>query len=327
MNKWDIKIYKSNDWKTQLKVKLEKESIWLTQEQIAILFWVNRPAITKHILNISKSEELDINQVCSKMEHTATDWKKYKTKFYNLDMIVSVWYRVNSKQATQFRIWSNKIIKDYIIKWYSINKKRLEEKWLNELENTINIFKKTLWSWDLTKDEALGLLDIITKYTNSWLLLQNYDEDKLNTQWSTQEINYKLEASEAYESILELKTDLINKNQATDLFAKPKDREVLESVFWNIYQTFSWNDLYTSVEEKAANLLYFIVKDHHFFDWNKRTWAFLFILFLAKNKILFDIDWNRKINDRALVAITLLIAESNPKDKKIMVRLVLNLIN
>lgn len=327
MNKGEIKIFQSKDWNTEILVRFEKDTIWLSQEQISLLFWVNRPAVTKHINNIFLSWELDINSVCSILEHTAKDGKNYKKKFYNLDMIISVWYRVNSKEATKFRIWASKILKEYLIKWYSINQKILQEKWLKELESTINLVKKSLKSWDLSKDEALGLLDIITNYTNSWLLLQNYDSNKLLNIWKTRILDYKLDSREALNSIQELKKDLINKKQASKLFANEKDKDSLEGIFWNIYQTFDSQELYESTEEKAANLLYFIIKDHPFCDWNKRSWAFLFILFLAKNNILYDSNWEKKINDRALVAITLLIAESNPKDKEIMIKLLINLIN
>lgn len=327
MNKGEIKIYQAKTWNTEIQVKFEKDTVWLNQEQISALFGIDRTVITKHINNIFKAEELDKNQVCAKNAHTASDWKIYQTNFYNLDMIISVWYRVNSKQATNFRIWATSILKDYLIKWYSVNQKRIQEKWYKELEETLSIFKKTLKSWNLSQEEAVWLLDIITNYTNTWLLLQNYDENKLYKSWKTTKLDYKLEANEATESLMELKQNLSNKKEATDLFAKPREKEILQGIFWNIYQTFGWVDLYNSVEEKAANLLYFIVKDHPFFDGNKRSWAFLFILFLAKNHILFDKNWNKKINDRALVAITLLIAESNPKDKEIMVKVLVNLIN
>ena len=242
-------------------------------------------------------------------------------------MIISVWYRVNSKQATNFRIWATWILKEYLIKGYSINNNRLQEKWYKELEQTLNLFKNTLNTWNLSQDETLWLLDIITNYTNTWLLLQNYDENNLIQSWNTEKLDYKLEANEAFQSLMELKENLLNKKEATDLFAKPFEKDWLKGIFWNIYQTFWWVYLYNSVEEKAANLLYFIVKDHPFSDGNKRSWAFLFILFLAKNHILFDKNWDKKINDRALVAITLLIAESNPKDKNVMVKLLVNLIN
>lgn len=328
-----IIIYQSKDWKTNLQVNLENESVWLTQEQISLLFWVNRPAITKHINNIIKSWELNEKVVSSILEHTTKHWAiKWKTQtkeinYYNLDMIISVWYRVNSKEATKFRIWATSILKDYLINWYSLNQKRLQEKWMKELESAVNLIQKSLKSGDLSKDEALGLLDIITNYTNSWLLLQNYDLDNLGELWKTKKLDYKLDSKEAYDSILALKKDLMSKGQASELFGNLREEKWLQGIFWNIYQTFDSVELYETTEEKAANLLYFVVKDHPFSDWNKRSWAFLFILFLAKNNILFDNAWNKKINDRALVAITLLIAQSNPKDKDIMVKLLINLIN
>lgn len=157
MNKGEIKIFQSNDGVTEIQTKFENDTVWLTQEQISLLFWVDRTVITKHINNIFKSDELGKNQVCAKNAHTASDWKIYQTNFYNLDMIISVWYRVNSKQATNFRIWSTSILKDYLIKWYSINKRRLEDKWLQELEQTMKLFKNTLGSWNLWKEEALEI--------------------------------------------------------------------------------------------------------------------------------------------------------------------------
>lgn len=324
MNKGEIQIYKASSWNTEIQVKLENETVWLSQADIQLLFWRDQSVISRHINNIFKEKELDKESTMQKM-HIANSDKP--VSFYNLDVIISVWYRVKSLEWTQFRIWANNILKEYLIKWYAVNQKRLEEKWYKELENTLNLFKNTLKSWNLSQDEAIWLLDIITNYTNTWLLLQNYDENNLLDSWKTKNLDYKLESDEALQSLMELKWNLISKNEATDLFAKQRENEILKWIFWNIYQTFWWLDLYNSVEEKAANLLYFIVKDHPFFDWNKRSWAFLFILFLAKNHILFDNNGNKKINDRALVAITLLIAESNPKDKEIMVKLLINLIN
>lgn len=323
-NKGEMIIFQAKTWNTEIQVKLENDTVWLRQTDMQLLFWRDQSVVSRHISNVFTENELDKKSNMQKM-HIANSDKP--VAFYSLDVIISVWYRVKSQEWTQFRIWSNKILKDYLIKWYSVNKKRLQEKWYKELEQTVELFKKTLKSWDLSQDEAMWLLDIITNYTNTWLLLQNYDEDKLVESWNTEKLDYKLEAKEAFESILELKQNLINKKEATELFANPIEHDWLKGIFWNIYQTFWWDDLYRTVEEKAAHLLYFVVKDHPFSDWNKRSWAFLFILFLAKNHILFDNQWNKKINDRALVAITLLIAESNPKDKNIMVRLLVNLIN
>lgn len=320
----NVVIYQWDNWEIFLKEDFKNDTVWANQKQISEIFWVDRTVVTKHINNIFKDWELDEKSNVQKM-HIANSDKP--VKIYNLDIVLSIWYRTNSTKAMEFRKWANKILKEYIINWYSLNKKRLQEKWYKELENTINLFKNTLKSGDLSEYEALWLLEIITKYTNTWLLLQKYDEDNLIDYWKTKQINYKLEAIEAYESILELKKDLMKSWQASNLFANPIQKDWLQSIFWNIYQTFWWNELYETTEEKAANLLYFIVKDHPFSDWNKRSWAFLFILFLAKNKLLIDENGERKINDRALVAITLLIAESNPKDKNIMVKLVINLIN
>lgn len=329
-NKWQIKIYENNIWNIEVQVNFEEETVWLDSNQIAKIFWRDRTTIQRHIKNIYSSWELDEELTCAKNAQVQVEWKRKVIRdksLYNLDLILAVWYKTNSKSASQFRKWASNIIKDHLLKWYSINQKRLQENGYKELEKTIDLFKKTLSTGNLSQEEALWLLSIITKYTNTWLLLQKYDENSLQELWKTKTINYKLESKEANESLSELKQNLINKWQATELFANPREKDVLEWIFWNIYQTFAWEELYNSIEEKAANLLYFVVKNHPFTDGNKRSWAFLFILFLAKNKILFDENKERKINDRALVAITLLIAESKPRDKEIMVKLVLNLIN
>jgi len=329
-NRKDIQIFQWKSWEIQFTWDLQKQTIWWNLNQIAELFWKDKSNISRHIKNIYKTWELSQEQTVAFFATVQKEWDKLverNIEYFNLDMILSIWYRVNSSQATKFRIWANNILKEYLIKGYTINQNRLQEKWLKELENTMNLIKKSLKSWDLSKDEALWLLDIITNYTNSWLLLQNYDEDNLDKHWKTKKLNYKLESKEAFESILKLKQNLIDKKEASQLFAQLRDTWWLESIFWNLYQTFWWKELYETTEEKAANLLYFVVKDHPFSDWNKRSWAFLFILFLAKNNILFDKTWNKKINDRALVAITLLIAESNPKDKDLMTKLLINLIN
>lgn len=326
----EIKIFQWVNWEIEFRWDNELQTIWWSLNQISELFWKDKSNISRHIKNIFKSWELSEKQTVAffaTVQKEGTKMVERKIEYYNLDMIISVWYRVNSKQATEFRIWATSVLKDYLINGYAINQKRLQEKWYKDLENTIALVKKSITSWVIWKDEALWLLEIITKYTNTWLLLQKYDEDDLKEKWTTQNINYKLEAKEAYESILELKKDLIKSWQATNLFAQMRDSEWLQSIFWNIYQTFDWVDLYPTVEEKIAHLLYFVVKDHPFSDWNKRSWAFLFILFLAKNNLLFDVNWDRKINDRALVAITLLVAESKPRDKEIMVKLIVNLID
>lgn len=325
MNK-EIVFYTTKHGDITIQPLIQNDTIWMSQEDIGKLFWKGRTTITEHLGNIFKEEELIKTEVILKVGNSDNSVGKGKT-LYNLDTIIAVGYRVNSKEATQFRIWATQILRDYITKWYALNHKRLQEKGYNEVEGAIQLVKKALESGDVSKDEALGLLDIVTSYTNTWLLLQKYDEDALTQEGKTKDTFYKLEAKEAEKALSELKKDLIAKTEATELFAHPKDTKALEGIFWNIYQTFWGSDLYPSLEEKAAHLLYFIIKDHPFTDGNKRSGAFLFILFLVKNNLLYESAWNRKINDRALVAITLLIAQSKPSEKELMTKLVVNLIN
>lgn len=317
-----VREYSSGDGGWELVVNINNNTVWLTQDQIARLFGTQRPAITKHIWNILKSWELEEDSVSSILERTASDGKNYKSKFYNLDMIISVGYRVNSKQATQFRIWATNILREYVIKWEVIH-----QKYHVSPIKLLEITKSLLDTGKIQDTDALGVLEVLANYSNTWLLLQKYDENNLLKEGKTKKLSHKLDAKEAYSSLQELKKNLRDKKEATDLFAKLRDEKALEWIFWNIYQTFWGTDLYPSLEEKAAHLLYFIIKDHPFVDGNKRSGAFLFILFLAKNNLLFDTQGQRKINDRALVAITLLIAESKPKDKEMMTTLVLNLIH
>ena len=320
-----IVIYKTSDWSYSIDVKLDKETIWISLKQLCILFWRDKSVISRHINNIFKSSELSRNQVVAKIATTAKDWKTYQVDYYNLDMIISVWYRVNSKKATEFRIWATSILKNHILKWFTVNQKRLNEVWFKELEHTTKLFRKVLKSKDISSDEAMWIIDVITRYSNSWLLLYKYDEDKLSTKWESTEIKYILDYKKAVENIKEFKSEIIKIWNWSNIFWN-EQWEWLKWIFWTIYNWFWDKDFYETIEEKAAHLLYFIIKDHPFTDWNKRIWAFLFILFLAKNKILFDETWERKINDRALVALTLLIAESKPEEKEIIVKVVLNLI-
>ncbi len=202
MNTWEIKIYKAKNGLAEIQVRLENESVWLSQWDMQILFWRDQSVISRHINNIFKEKELE-KESNMHFLHIANSDKP--VAFYNLDVIISVWYRVKSLEWTQFRIWATSILKQYLISWYAINQKRLQEKWYKELENTLALVKKAISSGDIWKDEALWLLDIITKYTNSWLLLQKYDEDSLPESGKTKDIYYKLQSKEALESIAELK--------------------------------------------------------------------------------------------------------------------------
>ncbi len=326
-----IQIYETPEGEVQLKVLFdpEKETIWMNLNQIAYLFGRDKSVISRHLKNIFKSGELDPNQTVANFATVQKEWTKLVKRdieYYNLDVILSVGYRVNSKRATRFRQRATKVLKQYLIKGYAINQQRLNQKKLQELENMINFIKRTISFKDLSKDELQGILEIITKYTQTWITLAKYDEWQISGEGKTKQLQFKLEAENALKAIEKLKESLMKQWQAWEGFGQLRDEAWLENIFANIYQTFGGQEVYPTIEEKAANLLYMIVKNHPFVDGNKRIWAFLFVLFLDKNGILYDENWEIKINHRALTAITLLIAQSNPKEKDMMINLVVELI-
>jgi death-on-curing family protein len=325
--KGEIIIYRDKQKKTTLEVRLEGETVWLSQAQIAQLFGTQRPGITKHLRNIFKSKELDPKSVRSILEHTALDGKAYKTQFYNLDAIISIGYRVNSQRATQFRVWATGVLRDHIIKGVTVNQKRIQElkgKQLDEFREALALLESAKQK-ALTKDETAGLLEVITDYANAWLLLQKYDEGTLGTDRVHRHVAYALTYADAKNAITELKKELLRKREAGDLFGMERGHG-LEAILGNLIQTFGGELLYPSVEEKAAHLLYFVIKDHPFADGNKRIGSFLFIMFLSQNNHLFTKKGERKINDNALVALALLIAESKPSQKEVMAKLIINLL-
>ncbi len=323
-SKGEIIIYQSKDKKIQLKVKLEHETVWLTQKQIAQLFGTQRPAITKHLNNIFKIGELKEISVCSILEHTASDGKKYQTKFYNLDVIISVGYRVNSSCATQFRIWATNILKRHIIDGYTLNEKRLKEQALKlrALQKAVKLIGSIKDRKQLEYKEAMGLLEVISDYNYALGLLDDYDYKRLKISQTSKKEKFIL----TYEFAIEAVNELRKKFGASGLFGVERDKSFKSSVD-SIYQTFDGKDLYPSIEEKGANLLYFIVKNHSFTDGNKRIAASIFLWFLEKNGILYKEDGSKRIADNALVALTLMIAESRPSERDIIVILLVNLIN
>ncbi len=327
MNKSEIKIYKTNEGKTSIEVKLEKETVWLNQYQLEVLFQTDRTSINRHIRNIYKTKELDENRTCAKIAQVQKEGErsvKRTIKYYNLDIIIAVGYRVNSKQGTEFRIWANQILKDYLIKGYAINQQRLEKQvaQLNKLKETIRILGNTLKYKELSNDESKGLLQIISDYSYALELLDQYDYQTLKIEnTSTKEI-YHLSYEEAIRQIELVKQTFRN----SDLFGHEKDDSFRSSIS-TIYQTFGGVDLYPSIEEKAANLLYFIVKNHSFSDGNKRIAAFIFLYFLERNTLLFSKNGKKRIADNALVALTLMIAVSKPEEKDTMIKVIVNLIN
>jgi len=319
----EIVIYEDGD--VSLELSVEDKTIWLDANDIATIFDVNRPAIVKHIGNIYKSKELHKETTCSILEQVAKDGKKRKKNFYNLDMIISIGYRVNSKKATNFRKWATNILNQYLIKGYALNQKKLQQQKLNELNKTIALIKQGLTNQELTLTEAKGFVEIVGEYAKSWALLQGYDEQSLQEVIQTKDEKFILGYDEAKEAIEALKKVLMHKGEATELFGREKAGEFKGNLL-NIYQSFGGSDLLPSLEAKAANLLYYIIKGHPFNDGNKRIGAYLFILFLHKNGILYKNNGESKINDNALASIALLVAQSNPNQKEIIIKLIMNML-
>ncbi len=327
-NKFDkgsIVIYKTKNKQIQLEVKLEKETVWLDAHQIAILFDVNRPAIVKHINNIYETDELNKNSTCSILEQVAADGKKRKMNLYSLDMIVSVGYRVNSFRATQFRIWATNVLKDHIINGYTLNEKRLlkQSEQLKELQGTI-AFLQSKARRKLLESKTQEILNLLSDYAKSISILEQYDTHKL-TLVKGKTPAFVLEYENCQNIVFQIKKELIDKKQASELFGQEVNRK-FESIVKNLYQTFGGKELYGSIEEKAAHLLYLTIKDHPFIDGNKRIASFLFVYFLDKNNYLYKNSGEKKINDNALAVLALLIAESNPKEKEVMVKIITNLL-
>ncbi len=316
-----IEIYQTKDNQTEIQVRLDNETVWLSQKQMAMLFDCSTDNISLHLKNIFKTKELNPDSVTEEFSVTATDGKKYKTKHYDLDTIISLGYRINSQRATQFRQWATQRLKDYLVKGYTINQKRLDE-----LGKMVQLIERSGNKENLQITEAKGLLEILSNYTTSFVLLNQYDSHSLLTEKLNENITYEIKYEEADEAITELKKQLIAKKEATQLFGNQKD-DSFKGLLGNIVQTFGGEYLYKSIEEQAAHLLYFVIKNHPFSDGNKRIGAFMFIWFLEKNKHRFKKDGEVKINDNGLVALALLVAQSDPNDKELMIELIINLIN
>ena len=318
-----IVIYQSEDGQTQVDVRLENETVWLTQQQIAELFNTKRPAITKHLKNIYASEELDETSTCSILEHMGNEGKQtYSTKYYNLDAIISVGYRVNSKNATRFRQWANTVLKQYLIKGYAVNE-RMHKEQIGELRQLVGMLGRTIQNQPLlSNDETDALFKVVTDYTYALDTLDNYDYGRLTINKTTEEEPFHATYDNAMEAIYGLR----DKFGGSVLFGHEKDKSFKSSI-GQIYQTFGGEELYPSVEEKAAMLLYLVTKNHSFSDGNKRIAATLFLWFLNGNHILYHPDGSKRIADSTLVALTLMIAESRTEEKDVMVKVVVNLIN
>ena len=320
-----IEIYSSQDGSIQLNVKLENDTVWLTQSQMAELFGVDRTSIVRHIRNIYKSEELDQNSTCAKNAQVRTEGHRSilrEIPYYNLDMIISVGYRVNSKNATSFRRWATSVLKQYLIKGYAINQQIKLDRY-NELKDVVRLMSRTVGMQEKVTSEGYGgLFNVISDYVYALDTLDHYDYQSLSIQKTTKEEPFRA----TYENALEAINALKDKFGGSQWFAHEKD-DSFKSSIGQIYQTFGGKDLYPSVEEKAAMLLYLVVKNHSFSDGNKRIAAMLFLWFLNNNHVLYAEDGHKRIADNTLVALTLMIAESRTEEKDVMVKVVVNLIN
>ena len=312
-----IEIYRSQDGSIQLNVKLENDTVWLTQSQMAELFGVDRTSIVRHIRNIYKSEELDQNSTCAKNAQVRTEGHRSilrEIPYYNLDMIISVGYRVNSKNATSFRRWATSVLKQYLIKGYAINQQIKLDRY-NELKDVVRLMSRTVGMQEkVTSEEYGGLFNVISDYVYALDTLDHYDYQSLSIQKTTKEELFRA----TYENAMEAINALKEKFGGSQWFANEKD-DSFKSSIGQIYQTFGGEDLYPSVEEKAAMLLYLVVKNHSFSDGNKRIAAMLFLWFLNNNHVLYAEDGHKRIADNTLVALTLMIAESRTEEKDVMV--------
>ena len=317
----EVILYRAKDGTTTVDVRLHGETVWLAQDHMAKLFGRERSVITKHIRNVFKEGELSEKSNVQKM-HIANSDKP--VVFYNLDVIISVGYRVNSKRGTQFRIWATRTLKDHLLQGYTLNELRLRERGI-EMEQAMQLLSRTLTRSQLVSEQGQAVLDVVTRYAKSWRLLKEFDEGTVRVPEKKHPARTSLNDRSAGEAIAALKKELLAKGEATDLFGRERGK-ALAGLLGAIEQTFGGQPLYPSIEEKAAHLLYFIIKDHPFTDGNKRIGSFLFVLFLRENSYLNDSAGRMRFNDNALVALALLIAESDPAQKELMVRLIMNLL-
>lgn len=318
-----IVIYQTEDGKTQLDVKLENETVWLTQAQMTELFQTTKQNISLHINNIFKEGELDSKATVKEyltVQHEGKRTVRRKVKYYDLDVIISVGYRVKSIRGTRFRQWATSVLRDYLIKGYAINQRIREENY-QQMVQLVRSMARTVKLQDLSKEVRNALLDVVVDYTFALDRLDDYDYQRLSIPESSTEEKFHA----TYEGAMRVLAELREKFGGSGLFANEKD-DSFKSSIGQIYQTFGGQDLYPTVEEKAAMLLYLVTKNHSFSDGNKRIAATLFLWFMNENGILYDDMHNKRIDDATLVALTLLIAESRPEEKDTMIKVVVNLI-
>ena len=319
----NIEIYKSNDGETSVEVTFDQETVWLNQAQLSQLFGRDRTVVGRHIRNIFKEGELAESMVCAKFAHTTQHGaikgktQTSKTTYYNLDVIISVGYRIKSIQGTHFRQWASKRLKEFLIQGYAVNKERLKQ-----LKQSFNLLQTTVQTEQISTSQIKEIVDVLSDFAQGLDILDGYDHQNLVIKHLNPETKYIIKHKEAKQAIEELK----NKFGGSRLFGKEKDNSFKSSIA-AINQTFGGKDLYPSIEEKAANLLYFIVKNHSFTDGNKRIAAWLFVWYLNKNENLYTIVGKTKIENNALAALTLMVALSKPEEKDLIIKVIINSIN
>lgn len=317
-----IVLYQTEDGQTALDVRLQEETVWLSLNQMAELFARDKSVISRHLRNIFQQGELVREAVVAKNATTAADGKAYQVEYYNLDAILSVGYRVNSKRGSQFRIWASLVLKEYLIKGYALNQRRLAEQGVAELRGVLDLLAVTLEHNQLTDETGVAVVQLVRRYGLSWQLLLQYDEDRLVL---PAELNRRnsvgFDLAVVRRGIACLREELAARGEVTDLFGQERG-ESLAGILGAIHQTFGGEDLYPSIEEKAAHLLYFVIKDHPFSDGNKRIGSFLFLLYLQECGLIDAVRFDNK----ALVALALLVAASDPSQKDVLIRLIVNLL-
>jgi prophage maintenance system killer protein len=318
-----IVIYESADRAVEVRLDADQETVWLSLQQLADVFSRDKSVISRHLKNIFRDAELDREAVVAKNATTAADGKTYQVEYFNLDAIISVGYRVNSSQATRFRQWATRILGEHLTKGWTLNRQRFEEN-ARELEAALTLVRKAAQSPALDTDSGRGLVDIVSRYAQTFLLLQRYDEGLL-TDPQAQAGGTLPSLKEAQSGLDSLKSELMARGEATELFARDRG-DGLASLLGNLDQSVFGEPAYPSVEAKAAHLLYFVIKNHPFSDGNKRSAAYLFVDFLHRNSRLFNACGEAVINDVGLAALTLLVAESDPANKDTMIRLIMNML-
>ena len=315
----EVVLYEAPGGEVRLDVRLDRDTVWLTQAQMADLFGRERSVVTKHLRNAFAEGELEADSVRANFAHTAADGKTYQVEHYNLDVIISVGYRVKSAQGTRFRQWATRLLREHLVKGHTLNQQRLAERGLSEARQSLELLARTLRNQALVDDTGSAVLDLIVGYAATWRVLLEYDENRLAAPSGKSPARGVLDYKGAIAAITEFKRELMKRNEAGGLFGNERG-EALQGILGSIEQTMFGEPLYRSREEKAAHLLYFVIKDHPFSDGNKRIGSLLFMLYLQQEQV------THQLNPQALTALALLIAESAPANKDLMVRLILNLL-